>query len=85
MKTLFNIRCWCSAIKYALMQEDLTILEKSSVPTPMDTLENFIETIGKIYDQFQDQINGMALSMLVSLILKEAINILVVLYVILIN
>ena len=26
----------------------LTILEKSSVPTPMDTLEYFIETIGKI-------------------------------------
>ena len=29
----------------------------------MDTLEIFIETIGKIYDQFQDQIDGMALSM----------------------
>ena len=62
-ENIFNIRCWWQCIKYALMQEDLTILEKSSVPTPMDTLENFIETIGKIYDQFQDQINGMALSM----------------------
>ena len=29
-ENIFNIRCWCSAIKYALMQEDLTILEKSS-------------------------------------------------------
>lgn len=85
MKTYLTLDVGGSAIKYALLQEDLTILEKSSVPTPMDTLENFIETIGKIYDQFQDQIDGMALSMLVSLILKEAINILVVLYVILIN
>ena len=46
-ENIFNIRCWWQCIKYALMQEDLTILEKSSVPTPMDTLENFIETIGK--------------------------------------
>ena len=63
MKTYLTLDVGGSAIKYALMQEDLTILEKSSVPTPMDTLENFIETIGKIYDQFQDQIDGMALSM----------------------
>ena len=49
--------------KVKIKKNDLTILEKSSVPTPMDTLENFIETIGKIYDQFQDQIDGMALSM----------------------
>ena len=63
MKTYLTLDVGGSAIKYALLQEDLTILEKSSVPTPMDTLENFIETIGKIYDQFQDQINGMALSM----------------------
>lgn len=54
MKTYLTLDVGGSAIKYALMQEDLTILEKSSVPTPMDTLENFIETIGKIYDQFQD-------------------------------
>lgn len=85
MKTYLTLDVGGSAIKYALLQEDLTILEKSSVPTPMDTLENFIETIGKIYDQFQDQIDGMALSMPGTLILKEAINILVVLYVILIN
>ena len=47
MKTYLTLDVGGSAIKYALMQEDLTILEKSSVPTPMDTLENFIETIGK--------------------------------------
>ena len=63
MKTYLTLDVGGSAIKYALLQEDLTILEKSSVPTPMDTLENFIETVGKIYDQFQDQIDGMALSM----------------------
>ena len=33
------------------------------MPTPMDTLDHFIETIGQIYDQYKDQIKGMALSM----------------------
>ena len=52
-----------SAIKYAFIQQDLKILEKSSVPTPMDSLDCFIETIGKIYDQYAQNIKGMAISM----------------------
>lgn len=52
-----------SAIKYAFIQQDLKILEKSSVPTPMDSLDSFIETIGKIYDQYAQNIKGMAISM----------------------
>ena len=52
-----------SAIKYALIKENLTLIEKSSVPTPSDTLEHFVETIGEIYDQYADSIDGMALSM----------------------
>ena len=47
----------------------LVPLEKSSVPTPTDTLDSFVETIGKIYDQYADSIDGMAL-----LILIEVIN-----------
>ena len=67
MKTYLTLDVGGSAIKYALMQEDLTILEKSSVPTPMDTIENFIETIGKIYDQFQVvmTLNGLLIRKLV--------------------
>jgi len=52
-----------STIKYALIQEDLKIITKSSVPTPMDTLENFVETIGKLYDQYVNEIDGIAISM----------------------
>lgn len=63
MKTYLTLDIGGSAIKYALIQDDLTILNKSSVPTPMDTLENFIETIGQIYDQYKDQIVGIAISM----------------------
>ena len=63
MKKYLTLDVGGSAIKYACIQEDLTIIEKSSVPTPMDTLDNFIETIGQIYDQYENQISGMAISM----------------------
>ena len=50
MKTYLALDVGGSSIKYALIQEDSTILEKSSVPTPMDTMDHFVETIGEIYD-----------------------------------
>lgn len=52
-----------SSIKYAIMDEEAHIYERSSLPTPMDTLENFVETIGKIYNQYQNIIEGIAISM----------------------
>lgn len=63
MKKYLTLDIGGSAIKYALIQEDLTILNKDSIPTPMDTLDNFIETIGKIYDEVKDVIEGIAISM----------------------
>lgn len=63
MKKYLTLDVGGSAIKYALIQEDLKMIEKSSVPTPMDTLDNFIETIGKIYDQYAHDIEGIAISM----------------------
>jgi predicted NBD/HSP70 family sugar kinase len=52
-----------SAIKYALMTEELEFIEKGKVPTPMDTIENFVEAVGGIYDKYKDKIQGMAISM----------------------
>lgn len=63
MKKYLTLDVGGSAIKCALIQEDLTIITKSSVPTPMDTLDHFIETIGKLYDQFADEIEGIAISL----------------------
>ena len=63
MKTYLALDVGGSSIKYALIQEDSTILEKSSVPTPMDTMDHFVETIGTIYDQYKDRVEGMAISM----------------------
>jgi predicted NBD/HSP70 family sugar kinase len=52
-----------TSIKYAVMNEKTEFIEKGKVPTPMDTFENFIETIGTIYDKYKNRISGMAMSM----------------------
>lgn len=51
-----------TAIKYALMNDELEMLEKGSVPTPLDTLENFLEVIKSIYEQHKD-VDGIAMSL----------------------
>ena len=43
-------------IKYALMNEELDILEKDSEPTPLDTQENFVTSLKNIYEEY-DVIN----------------------------
>lgn len=51
------------AIKYALMNEKAQFIEKGDVPTPTDTIQNFIEIIGTIFDKYRDKIEGIAMSM----------------------
>lgn len=52
-----------SAIKYALMTEDLNFIEKGKKPTPTDSIESFIDIVGKIYDEYKNEIAGMPISM----------------------
>ena len=52
-----------SAIKYALMNKEADIIQKGKVTTPKDSFESFREEIGKIYDQYKDEIEGIAMSM----------------------
>lgn len=52
-----------SSIKYALMSNNAEFIEKGKVKTPLDNIENFVETIGKIYDLYSDKIEGIAISM----------------------
>ena len=52
-----------TAIKYALMNDELEMLEKGSVPTPLDTLENFLEVIKSIYNRYSS-VDGIAMSLL---------------------
>lgn len=52
-----------SSIKYAMMTEDIKFLEKGKVNTPQDSIESFVKVIGELYDQYKDEIEGIAISM----------------------
>lgn len=62
MKHYLVIDVGGTAIKYALMDEESTFLEKDEVKTPHDSLETFIETMGQLYDRYHDRISGIAMS-----------------------
>lgn len=52
-----------SAIKYALMDEYITFLEKGSIPVSQESLEQFLESIDSLYKHYKDQICGIGISM----------------------
>jgi predicted NBD/HSP70 family sugar kinase len=54
-----------SAIKFSLMDELGNFIEKSSVPTPKDGIDSFVDTIETVVKNFQEknEIIGIALSM----------------------
>lgn len=52
-----------SSIKYAVMNEKSEFIEKGNVPTPKDSMESFVDTVGCIYDKYKDRIKGIAMSM----------------------
>ena len=42
-------------IKYALMNDQIEVIEKGEVPTPRDSLESFQDAIASIYDKYSDR------------------------------
>ncbi|GIO28342.1 ROK family protein [Ornithinibacillus bavariensis] len=54
-----------SAIKYALMNEAGHFIEKSSIPTPIDGIDSFVNAIDFVVKKFQKShvLSGIALSM----------------------
>lgn len=51
-----------TAIKFALMDGTSTILEKDEVPTPMTGLEDYLNTLEKIYRRYEGKVRGIAMS-----------------------
>lgn len=49
-------------IKYACMEEDMSILSRGKVETPKEGREHLIEAIGRLYDEMPD-VSGIAVSM----------------------
>ncbi len=52
-----------SAIKIAVMDDEANILVHDERTTPMDSLEHFLDVICEVYEQYKDQVDGIALSM----------------------
>ena len=52
-----------SAIKYALIDDEMTILEKGHVEAPKDNIEQFLKNIFLLYNQYKDKISGIGISM----------------------
>ncbi|MBO7677355.1 MAG: ROK family protein [Erysipelotrichaceae bacterium] len=48
-------------IKYAVSDENMNFTNKGYVPTPMDTFEHFADVISEIYEQFKDEVEGIAM------------------------
>lgn len=60
-KLVFDVGA--SAIKYALMDDDAHIYEKGKEVTPHDNLEHFLIILKSIYEKYQTEIDGIALSL----------------------
>ena len=52
-----------SAIKYALMNDELEFLEKGQVPTPKTSLEDFKKEVQNLYQKYQERVDGIARSL----------------------
>ncbi|OCN06203.1 hypothetical protein A4S06_00370 [Erysipelotrichaceae bacterium MTC7] len=50
-------------LKYALMNEKFDFLEKKAICSPIDSRKNFFETILNLYNQYKQQISGVAISL----------------------
>lgn len=52
-----------SAIKYAVMNDELEMLEKGKVATPKESLESFKLAVQSIYQSYQNRVDGIAMSL----------------------
>lgn len=52
-----------SSIKYAIINQEGQILERGNTIAPRQGIDQFINTIGDLYDQYADDVVGMAISM----------------------
>ena len=50
-------------VKYALMDADGNLSENDKVPAPLESLEQFVKTVEKIYEPFKGRVGGIAISM----------------------
>ena len=50
-------------LKYSVMDHELQIYAKGEIPSPSKSVEDFIDCIAGLYDTYQAQVEGIAISM----------------------
>jgi len=52
-----------SSVKYAIVDDQANITEHGKLPAPLDSIDQFRDTLGELYDRFEDKIDGIAISL----------------------
>ena len=52
-----------TALKYGVLDTDANLTQQGEVPAPNHSAEEFVEVTGRLFDQFHDEVEGIAVSM----------------------
>lgn len=52
-----------SSVKYALVDEHSQLSRQGRLPAPLGSVEQFVDTIARLYEQFRDEIDGIGISL----------------------
>ena len=63
MKRFLAIDIGGSSVKHAVIDEALNLENQASVPAPRESLEQFVDCVGTLYDSCKNQIEGIAISL----------------------
>ena len=63
MKQYLSIDIGGSSVKYAVIDEALNLTHQMTVPAPRESMEQFIDCIGGLYDACPDPVEGIAISL----------------------
>lgn len=52
-----------SSVKYALVDQQAHLEHSAKVPAPLNSVDEFVETVGILFERFREEIEGIAISM----------------------
>ncbi len=52
-----------SSVKYGLVDNQANILETGKLPAPLDSKEQFLDTVFSLYEKYKEKIDGIAISL----------------------
>lgn len=52
-----------SSVKYALVDDQANMLETGTGPAPLNSAEEFIDSVASLYEKYKEQVQGIAMSL----------------------